>query len=180
MNKIIALLAVATVFLVGIHSSQGEDAAQRGIRSLVTLTGTNSHVKDRSYYRITSEDEWIKIWQRHKGEMESKDYDLYYNPLGVPKINFSECMVIAAFQGSGWNSAGLMTTDIKEEKDRIVFRFHSKGYQTLSRSGDSRKKVTVYGFFVLSRSDKTVVVEEEYHSLDLKSYWWEERARLSK
>jgi hypothetical protein len=176
MNRIIAQLAVATVFLVGIHSSQGEDAAQRGIRPLVTLTGTDSRVKERSYHLIRSEKEWIKTWQRHKGEKESKDYDHFYNPLGMPEIDFEKCMVIAAFQGSGWNSAGLMTTTLKEEENRIVFRFHSKSYQTLSRSGDSRKKVTVYGFFVLPRSDKMVVVEEEYYSLDLKNYWWKERA----
>ena len=79
----------------------GLAAAEDNARPLVTLTGTDSHVKERSYHRVTSEDEWIKIWQRHKGEKESKDYDLFYNPLGLPYIDFEKCMVIAVFQGSG-------------------------------------------------------------------------------
>jgi hypothetical protein len=138
-----------------------ENALAGANRPLVTLTGTDSHVTEGSYHLIKSEKEWTKIWQRHKGVKESEDYDRFYNPLGLPEINFDKCMVIAAFQGSGWNSAGLSTTALKEEEHRIVFRFVSKGYQTAGQDG-GRKRVTVYGFFVLSRSDKTVVVEEEH------------------
>ena len=151
---------------------------QKATCPLVTLTGTDSHVKERSYYRITSEKEWIKIWQRHKGVKESKDYDLFYNPLGLPEINFDKCMVIAVFQDSGSNSAGLRTTAINEEKDRIVFRFMSKFYQTAGPGGGG-EQVAVYGFFVLPRSDKTVVLQEEHRSLNRNiPPSWQERATL--
>jgi hypothetical protein len=87
-------------------------------------------------------------------------------------------MVIAAFQGSGWNSAGLRAVSVLEEKDRIVLRFVSKGYQTAGPGGGG-KQVTVYGFFVLPRSDKTVVVEEEQRSLDPRvPPVWKERAKF--
>lgn len=171
MKKTVALLALATVCVAA-----GLAAAEDNARPYVTLTGTNSQVKERSYRRAASEDEWIKIWQRHKGEKESKDYDLFYNPLGLPSIDFEKCMVIAVFQGSGWNSAGLKAVAILEKKDRIVLRFQNKWYQT----GPHAKQVTVYGFFVLPRSSKTVVLEENVQNIIGGKPVWKERASLSK
>jgi hypothetical protein len=108
-----------------------------------------------------SEGEWIKIWRRHRGAKESDDYDLYYNPLGLPYIDFEKCMVIAVFQGSGWNSAGLGTAAVLESKDSMVLRLVDKSYQTAGRDPDGGgRRTTVYGFFVLPRSDRTVVLAQ--------------------
>ena len=170
-----AAVLIAVLLLPNVAASA--DAAKEAIRPYVTLTGTDSHVKERSYHRVTSEDEWIKIWQRHKGEKESKDYDLFYNPLGLPYIDFEKCMVIAVFQGSGWNSAGLKAVAILEEKDRIVLRFQNKSYQTaVDGPGDGGEQVTVYGFFVLPRSSKTVVLEENVQNYIGQPPVWKELA----
>jgi hypothetical protein len=155
MKRTFVFLAIVAIYLVGIRYSLGEDSVEQVKRPLVTLTGTDSHVKECSYHRITSEDEWIKIWQRHTGPRESKDFI----PLGFPIIDFEKCMVIAVFQGNGWNSSGLKTILVKEGKDDIVFRFEDMHYQTMGPGGGG-ERVTVYGFFVLPRSDKTVVLEE--------------------
>jgi hypothetical protein len=154
-------VALATVLLLP-NVAASADPAKEATHPYVTLTGTDSHIKERSYHRVVSEDEWIKIWQRHKGAKESKDYDFFYNPLGLPYIDFEKCMVIAVFQGSSVNSAGLKTVAILEEKDRIVLRFEEKWYQTMERAGTGHggNHVTVYGFFMLPRSSKTVVLEE--------------------
>ncbi len=154
-----------------------EDNAHQTTRPLVTLTGADSHVKERSYYRITSEDEWITIWQRYKGAKESKGYDLFCNPLGLPNIDFEKCMVIAVLQGSGWNSAGLTAVAVLEAKDGIVLRFRDKFYQTGGPHGGG-KQVAVYGFFVLPRSNKTVVLEENVQNYKGRPPVWQERARL--
>jgi Tfp pilus assembly protein PilF len=154
-------------------------ATRQTTHPYVTLTGTDSHVKEPSYRRAMSEDEWIKIWQRHKGEKESKDYDLFYNPLGLPSIDFEKCMVIAVFQGSGVNSAGLKAVAILEEKDRIVLRFQDKSYQTAGPDGGG-EQVTVYGFFVLPRSSKTVVLEENVQNGMHQPPVWKERVGLTK
>jgi hypothetical protein len=87
-------------------------------------------------------------------------------------------MVIAVFQGSGVNNAGLKAVALLEEKDRIVFRFENKGYQTAGR-GSGGQQVTVYGFFVLPRSSKTVVLEEYHHTMKGESVL-DGRANLSK
>jgi hypothetical protein len=181
-HRWLAALFVGMALLTTVWSPMADDSAvaagnaPQAARPLMTLTGSDSQIKERSYNRIMSEDEWIKIWQRHKGVRVSKDYDLFYNPLGLPDINFEKCMVIAAFQGSSWNSAGLRAISVHEEKDRILLRFVSKDYQT-GGPGGGGKQVTVYGFFLLPRSDKTVVVEEEQRFLDPRvPTLWQERA----
>jgi hypothetical protein len=181
-HRWLAALFVGMALLTTVWSPRADDSAvaagntPQAARPLMTLTGNDSQIKERSYHRIMSEDEWIKIWQQHRGVRVSKDYDFFYNPLGLPDINFEKCMVIAAFQGSGWNSAGLRAISVHEEKDRILLRFVSKGYQTGGPEGGG-KQVTVYGFFLLPRSDKTVVVEEEQRFLDRRvPTLWQERA----
>jgi hypothetical protein len=150
---------IAVLLLPNVAASA--DAAKEAMHPFVTLTGPDSRVKERSYHRATSEAEWITIWQRHKGEKEAKDYNLFYNPLGLPSIDFEKCMVIAVFQGSGVNSAGLKAVAVLDQKDRIVLRFQDKSYQTaVYGPRDEGERVTVYGFFVLPRSSKPVVLEE--------------------
>ena len=78
-------------------------------------------MKERACYRVQSQDAWIGIWQRHQGAKESKDYDLFYNPLSLPCIDFEKYMVIAVFQGGGWNSAGLTAAAVLEEKQAHCF-----------------------------------------------------------
>lgn len=174
-NVLLALVAVGPVGSGG--PAAGEDNAQQTIHPYVTLTGTDSHVKERSYFRVTSQDEWIGTWHRHQGAKGSKDYDLFYNPLGLPYIDFERCMVIAVFQGSGWNSAGLRASQILEENAQIVLRFEDKHYQTGGADGGGRK-VSVYGFFVLPRSSKTVVLEENVQGYKGRPPVWKERITL--
>jgi hypothetical protein len=179
MNCAKVLLVIAIVYLTSTRGSAEENTARQTISPSVTLTGADSHVKERSYHCVTSEDEWIKIWQRHKGAKETTDYDLFYNPLGLPYINFEKCMVIAVFQGSGRNSAGLKAIAVLEDRDGIVFRFEDKHYQTAGPDGGG-KEATVYGFFVLPRSSKTVAFEENVQNLKGKPPVWKERVRLPK
>lgn len=158
-------IAVLSVSLMVLWAASGRgamaaDMQPQGVLPLVTLTGTDSHVTKPEYLRVESEEEWVKVWQRHKGVKESKDYDFYYNPLKLPSIDFKQCMVIAVFQGNGWNSAGLTTVPVEQEKDRVILGFRSKGFQTVGPNGGG-KQVAVYGFFVLQRSDKPVVVKEQ-------------------
>ena len=176
MKWAIAALMVATASLTGTRVPAAKDADRKPTSPSVTLTGTDSHVKERGYHLVTSEAEWIKIWQRHKGAKEAKDYDLFYNPLGLPYIDFEKYVVIAIFQGSGVNSAGLKAVEVLEDKTSIVFRYKDKFYQT---DGDV-KGATVYGFFVLPRSNKTVVLEEDVQNLIGKPPVWKERVRLPK
>ena len=176
--------AVLSISLVVLWATSGEeslaaDKQPQAALPLVTLTGTDSHVTKPEYLRVQSEEQWVNVWQRHKGAKESKDYDFYYNPLELPIIDFKQCMVIAVFQGNGWNSAGLAAVPVEQEKDRVILGFRSKGFQTAGLNGGG-KKVAVYGFFVIPRSDKPVVVQEQEVVLGPNAKpFWHQRAILA-
>ena len=180
MKKVITGLIVIIVCSVVVHGLTVEQKnTPSAVRPCVTITGAYSHVSERSYHRITSEEQWTRVWQKHKGQKEDERYDLYYNPLGLPFVDFDGYMVIAIFQGSSWNSAGLKAVSISEEVNRIVFRFDDKSYQTAGPDGGG-KKVTVYGLFVVPRSAKAVILEENVQGLIGKPPVWKERITFSR
>jgi hypothetical protein len=172
-----AFLVIAVVCLPSAGGSAADAPANPAHLPLVTLTGADSHIGERSCHRVASQAEWIKIWQRHKVVKEAKNYDLYYNPLDLPYLNFEKCMVIAVFQGSGWNAAGWEALDVEEDTNSVTLRYRIKGYQTAGPGGGG-KQVNVYGFFILPRSKKTVVLEEEVRTKKPEPPVREERARL--
>jgi hypothetical protein len=149
-------------------SAAAEGGAQKAARPLVTLTGSDSRVTARSYYLVRSDKEWTQTWRRHRDAASAEDHK--------PQINFDKCMVIAVFQGSGWNSRGLTAVALQESNERIVLQFENNYYQS-DGEGD---RVTVYGFFVLPRSDKTVTIEEDVRETMGPPPVWKERARFPK
>ena len=162
MNRITMSLVLTVVFSVAVClalANEGDTTAALPVVPCVVLTGADSHLAECQYHRITCMDDWSKLWQKHKGQANEREYDLYYDRLGLPVVDFERYMVIAIFQGSGWNSAGLKAIAISEQQDRIVFRFKDKSYQPAGQYGGGQR-VTVYGFFVLPRSPKSVVLEE--------------------
>ena len=100
----------------------------------------------------------------------------YFNPAGVPDVNFENCMVIAIFKGPACNSAGLRAVSVHEDSEALLFRFDDMSYQT----GNWSDKVTVYAFFVLPRSTRPVVLEEDVQGIINKPPTWQERARFEK
>ena len=140
------------------------------LRPCVVLTGADSHVSERSYHRITSATEWVARWRKHKGK---KPDDA---PAGLPLVDFDRFMVIAIFQGRAVNSAGLKAVSITVNEDRIVFRFDDDSYQTAGEGKD----VTVYGFFVVLRSNKPLVLEEDVQGIIGEPPVWKERSVLPK
>jgi len=156
-----------------------EDATATVIKPCVVITGADSQVSERGYHRATTMDGWTQIWLKHKGHEPGGQYDLIFNPAGVPLVDFDRFMVIGVFQGGGWNSAGLWAVSISEQPDRIVFRFDDHSYQTAGPNGGG-KHVTVYGFFVTPRSAKPVVLEENVQRLIGKPPVWKERITFPK
>ena len=137
-----------------------EDKEANASMPCVTLSGTDSQVAERGYQRVLTPEEWAKLWQKHKGKESVGNYDFFYDPLGLPLIDFNQFMVIAIFQGSSWNSAGLNAVSVSDEVDRITFRFEDKPYGTAGANGGAQK-VKVYGFFIVPKTNKPVIIEEK-------------------
>jgi hypothetical protein len=175
-----AALVVALACLGTVRCIAAEQApAVNGVKPCVTLTGADSRVAERGYHRITSMNEWVDLWRKHKGDSGGGEYNHYYNPLGLPAVDFDRYMVIAVFQGVGMNSAGLDAFCLSPDEDRLVLRFNDKSYQTSGPDGGG-KSVSVYGFFVLPRSSSPVILEENVQGLIGKPPVWKERITFPK
>ncbi len=166
-----ALFAASPV--VGQEQEQEPQEAKR--QPLVSLSGADSKL-DRGYYRLTSAEHFTEIYMRHLGQ-DPADFDAYHNPHGVPMINFDECMVVAVFQGEDWNSAGVIVDSIVEDEHRMTVRFDDRAYQTFGPDGGAQR-VRAYGFFVLPRTDKMLVLEENVQSIIGEPPEWKERVRI--
>lgn len=180
MKRLIVCLVIGIACaLASLIATSAEEPAVRLLKPCVVITGTDSHVAEHRYHRITSADDWMRLWQEHKAQKVTDQYDMYYDPLTLPLIDFDGYMVIGIFQGNGWNSAGLRAVSISEENNRIIFRFDEKSYQTSGLNGGGQK-VAAYGFFVLPRSTKPVVLEENVQGLIGKPPVWKERITFPK
>ena len=135
-------LAVGIVCIFGtMVAVSAEKPAGKEIKLCVAISGADSHVTKCRYLRITSADEWAKVWQEHKGQKPTEHYDRFYDPLALPQIDFDTYMVIGIFQGSSFNNAGLRAVSVSDEDNRILFRFTNKGYQTgSSKPGGGARK----------------------------------------
>jgi hypothetical protein len=183
MKPIITLPTIGIICtLVGlIASSKEQELMGRQIKPCVVISGTDSHVSERKCYRITSAEEWTQLWQAHKRQKPIHEYDGFHDPLTLPLIDFDQYMVIAIFRGQEENNAGLATESIFQDKDNIVFRFWDKNFQTAKTSKDDPDpvKVTVYGFFIMPRSKKAIVVQENITGWYMsKSPTWKEIVRF--
>ena len=180
MSKMTMILVVGfTSLAVTLGADAEADKPAAVVSPCVALTGADSQVSGRGYDRITSLNDWARLWQKHKGQKDGEQYDLYHDPLGLPLVDFDRYMVIVIFQGSAWNSAGVEAVSVLEEQERIVFRFDDKSYQTLGPDGGGRQ-VTAYGFFVIPRSPKPVILEENVQRLKGKPAEWKQRITFPK
>ncbi len=118
-------------------------------------------------------------WQERReriGQRRTDPSDLR-EPLTCPMIDFDKYMAIGIFQGEGVNATGMKVFSISEEDNRILFRYGDNSYQTMGRVGSSHggDRVTVYGFFVLPRSTKRIVLEENVQNYLGQPPVWKQR-----
>jgi hypothetical protein len=177
MKRLISGMLFGFVFILsGSIAFAGEQKAVESPKPSVVISGADSHVKKPRYLRITSRKEWAKAWQEHKGEKITDEYDYYYDPLTLPAIDFDKYMVIAVFQGESANNAGLEFDSMIEKDEQIQFKYLNRGYQTMGHADD----VVVYGFFVVARSAKPVLLIEGTRTMDAGKIRWEEKTTLPK
>jgi hypothetical protein len=154
------------------------EKSPKSVPAYVTWRGAHSRLTERCQYRITTEKEWVDLWLRHVGHKpKGKSYDLWQNPANAPHVDFDTCMVVAIFQGSAWNRAGVVAKSVTAKADCLRFRFRDDGYQTAGPDGGG-VRVTAYGMFVLPRSAKPLVLEENVQNQIGAPPVWKERHRF--
>ena len=63
MKYVIALLTVGILIAISVTSVSAEEK-RKDPQPYLTLTGTDSHVREPGIFLIRNESEWIKTWQR--------------------------------------------------------------------------------------------------------------------
>ena len=158
-------LSLTVLAAAGSSRRLGYEAIKSSLAPYVELSGADSHMDQLAYHRVTTAEEFQAMFMRHLGQ-DPAGFDPFYNRHGVPSIDFDRCMVVAIFQGEKWNSAGVSFTSVTEEADRIVFRFDDRSFQTAGPAPEGgRVRARPYGIFVLPRSDKALVLEENIQHL---------------
>lgn len=172
-------LAFATAALTGLLALADRKAGEPRIRPFVTWSGPDSAVQEPFFARAKNEEEWTKIWEKHQGTPARRNN--IQQPF-IPQIDFDQCTLVAIFQGAGYNSNGVIVSEIIEEPDRIVFRYDESTYQVAFGLNDKPQelpKVHAYGLFVLPKTSKPIVLQENRQNLKDEPAKWTERAKLN-
>lgn len=174
----LCVVALAAAVAVVPPAMRAEDPPPAGMPPLVGIWGARSAIKERSYLRATNAEEWTALWLRHAGA-DPAEHTPYYNVAGVPDVDFGRCMVVAILGGESSNSAGIRVESVSEAEDRVLVRFDHRSYQTAGPAPDGgRVACTPFGFFVVPRSAKALVLEENVQGLIGHPPKWKERARF--
>ena len=170
-----AALIVRAPSLTAAAGGEGEDGTpgQKG-KPLVAFGGTDSGVEARSFRRISTPEQWARLWAKHAAGD---------TPAGARHarvdVDFDRCTVVAAFLGRTANSEGMEVDSVIERADAVVVRFNFPGYAT--GAGVEPHPVTPYGFVVLPRTDKPIVLEQDeasHKAVTPTPPDWQEAARL--
>jgi hypothetical protein len=169
------------VLLVAASQSSGQRTSEAAaeiadvasLAPLVTWQGPDSAVAQAGYFRIADEEGWVKLWERHVGEPAKRDN--ISRPF-MPRVNFDRCMVVAIFKGDATNSNGVTVESVSQDDERVLLRIDESTYQTSGPDGGG-VKCRPFGIFVLPKSAKPVVIEENVQGLKDQPEKWKERAR---
>jgi hypothetical protein len=163
-SKTVLLAAALLVLSSEIVAREPEKAVTKPYAS---LWGANSKVKKKSYHLIGSPKEMDEVWSRHRGNT-----DFEYN--GRPEVDFDRCLVVAIFEGESANTAGIECKEVLDEAKSITFRFRNRCYQT----AQTARSASAYGFFVIPRTTKPIIIEEDIQHVLGRPPVWKERIRL--
>ena len=120
---------VAAWFGIDGVRAQGQRADEVGwgpAQPVVSFTGSYSQIPQREYQRVLDAESWRKLWERHAGASAERDS---YGEVVVPAIDFEKFMVIAIFNGEGWNTRNMLLVESSDHSE-LHLRFDAGTYQT--------------------------------------------------
>lgn len=176
-STLLGVITICSLAIFPLASVQDPQATpQPG--PLVTFVGADSKIATSRCERITNSDQWAALWLEHTGQpKQGRTFDWFYNREQVPEVDFEQCQVLAVFQGSCWNSAGVRVVEIQADAKGTLVRFDDKPYQTEGPDGGG-ERATPFGMFVLPRRPGPIVLEENVQILSGQPPQWQQRATL--
>jgi hypothetical protein len=142
-------------------------------KPLVAISGADSHVHVRkpSYERVTTPEDWARIWISHLGTTK----DDAYRPL--LEVDFDRCLVVVIFGGERINIRRIEIDSLSENTNSIVIRFTELGYQT-DGADNNKPSDRPYAFIIVPKTNKSIVLERNLANLGVQAPEWKEVARL--
>lgn len=144
-------------------------------RPCVAIAGPDSLMDGPKFVRATTPEEWAAVWDAHSSAGKP---DLRAADRLRPEVDFSRFMVIAFFRGESWNGDGERVESIDENDERVRIRFDKMSYQTFGPGGGG-VRVRTYGIWVIDRTSKPIVLEENVQGLKNEPATWKERHRFA-
>lgn len=155
-----------TALALGPARSEPVGSADEG-RPLVALTGSASAVEMPEMALVADRATWRALWDRHAGGGGT--------PVALaPDVDFSRCEVLALFAGNSVNVSGMRVVSLNHEGARRVLRYELRSYQT----NNTRDATTPFAFFVLARSTRPLLVQEDVQRSIVGEPVWETKALL--
>ncbi|MFH0944309.1 MAG: hypothetical protein V2A76_03850 [Planctomycetota bacterium] len=177
----IGLIALATLgAALPVPAERAPDEDNAAIKPVVTWSGPNSRITERTYLRMVKQNDLLRTWYDHLGTQPKSGgrHDPSVDPV-IPEVDFDRYMVLGIFQGKECNSTGVFVDSIEETDDELIVKFDEHTYQTEAPMGqaDQGDRVTPFGIFVVPRTNKPVVFVENVQGLLHAPPEWEEQFR---
>lgn len=137
----------------------------------MVLKGSDSSVTKPEIVLATNPKQWSAIWAKHTAGKSEKNRI-------APVVDFGKSEVVCIFQGSGWNSNGVLPTEIADLGESIRVRCDNDSFQTIGKDGGG-VRCTPFGIFVIPKSKKPVTVWENSQGLMRGNPIWKLRATLN-
>lgn len=166
-----AISLLALIALAGLTPS-ATAVERRVYQAYVVLAGARSHIDTAEYHRVTRQTDLADLWLRHTGQGQERGRER----AEVPVVDFKRCMVIAVFGGRTTNCEGIYPHFMADGlKAYVSVRYVARTYQ----SGREADRVTPFGFFVVERWKKSVVLEQGFFPLGGGRPRWERKATFA-
>lgn len=168
-------LAASAAALAGLARLQPQREGERP--ACVAWSGPDSKITARRFERIRDEQTWLKVWGDHAGQDET---NLHFIWQTAPRIDFARFEVVACFRGTAVNSNGERVVGLEDTGGGLRIRFEGAWYQTASFDGSGGARASVpYGIWVIDRTDKPIIVEENVQGLIGHPPDWKEQKRFA-
>lgn len=148
------------------------------VRAEAIAEGADSRILEPTVLRIRSNDELRRAWNRHRGR--SSDAPPLVSE-STPQIDFDRWEVVAIFGGGTSHSDGIRIVEVVDVGRVRRVRFDSLTHQTAGSTHVMRVRRPAgaeFGFFLLPRTEREVVVEENVQNLLGAPPVWELRDRV--
>ncbi len=169
-----SLIWLATTVVLGVGAFALNVAPESAsLKPCVSFNGAHSSIGTPRIEIIRDAAAWKALWVEHRGDRVDTSV---YGP-EAPVIDFTRYDVIAVFSGEAWNCNGHFVVDVADLAETRRVRFDSHTFQTAGPGGGGVKS-RPYGIWVLPRTARPIVLEENVQGLIGHPPVWKERARF--